>query len=327
MMTRHYCTYFDQNYLLRGLTLYRSLTRHGGSFVLWVLCLDDASYEAIDRLALSNLRPIRLADLEEADPELHAAKANRSVIEYYFTLSPAWPSYLLNRFAEIDLITYVDSDLLFYSSPEPIFEELGRDSVLIIGHRFPEHLRHLEEHGVYNVGLASFRNDERGRACLEQWREQCLEWCHARVEDGKYAEQKYLDRWPEQPGVRVLQHPGAGLAPWNWMRYDVLLAGDSGTVDGQPLIFFHFHGFKIVNRWFFQPSETGDPMPRKLRRGLYGRYLRELSQTQSWLQAKLPGADIAKSVSVRYAPHTLRDIVFWLRRGRLHLRVGTIPLG
>ena len=326
-MTRFYCTYFDQNYLVRGLTLYRSLARVDGPFVLWVLCLDDVTFDALDRLGCSDLRPIRLAELEEADPELRAVKPSRSPIEYYFTLSPALPLYVLSRYPDVDLITYVDSDLLFYSSPEPIFGELGSDSVLVIGHRFPGHLRHLEVHGVYNVGFLSFRNDDRGRACLARWREQCLDWCYDRVENGKFADQKYLDRWPDQPGVHVLQHKGAGLAPWNWMRFDVSLSGESGTVDGQPLIFFHFHGLKIVNRWFFQPSETGyDPMPRSLRRALYGGYLRELSRTESWIRARLPDADIVRSTSARYAPHTFRDFLFWLRRGQLYPRVGFIPL-
>ena len=111
------------------------------------------------------------------------------------------------------------------------------------------------------------------------------------------------------------------------MRYDVAFSRDSGAVDGQPLIFFHFHGLKIVNRWFFQPSEAGyDPMPRALRRSLYGGYLRELSRTESWMRERLPHTDIVKSASVRYAPHTFRDFLFWLRRGQLYPRVGFTPL-
>src|SRR5205814_3398175 len=107
--------------------------------------------------------------------------------------------------------------------------------------------------------------------------------CYDRLEDGKYGDQKYLDDWPRARGVHVLEHPGAGLAPWNWMRYRIAFDGHTGTVDGHPLVFFHFQGFKILNRWLFKPTaESYDPMPRGLRRKLYGGYLRELARTRRW---------------------------------------------
>lgn len=324
-MTRHYCTYFDQNYLLRGLTVYRSLVRHGGPLVFWVLCLDDASFDTLQRLAVENIRPVRLAELEEADPALLAARGNRSRIEYYFTLSPAWPLYLLRTFPEIELLTYVDSDVFFYSSPEPIFRELGEGSVAIVGHRFPDTLRHLEVHGVFNVGFLTFRNDERGRARLGEWRRQCLEWCYDRVEPGRFADQKYLDAWLSLSGVHVVEHKGANVAPWNWSRYRIERQGEGATVDGQPLIFFHFHGLKLVNRWLLQPSESGYPvMPWSLRRHFYEGYLRELAGTRAWIRGRLPDAAHGKSASARHAPHTFRDTLVWLRRGDVYTRLGLI---
>lgn len=36
----HFCTYFESNYLVKGLVLYRSLVRHAAPFRPWVLCLD-----------------------------------------------------------------------------------------------------------------------------------------------------------------------------------------------------------------------------------------------------------------------------------------------
>lgn len=324
-MTRHYCTYFDQNYLLRGLTLYRSLMRQDGPLAFWVLCLDEASHDTLTRLGIENIRPIRLAELEDADPGLLTAKSNRSRIEYYFTLSPAWPLHLLRTYPEIDLITYLDSDLLFYASPEPIFRENGSASVAIVGHRFSEPLRHLEIHGVYNVGFLTFRNDEPGRARLAEWRGQCIEWCYDRVEPGRFADQKYLDPWPSLPGVHVVEHSGANVAPWNWNRFRIERRGDRVTVDGQPLIFFHFHGLKFVNRWLVQPSESGYPvMPWTLRRHFYEGYLRELARTQAWIRERHPDAVLAKSASARYAPHTFRDTLVWLKRGEVYTRLGLV---
>jgi len=97
------------------------------------------------------------------------------------------------------------------------------------------------------VGLVAFRRDERGLACLEWWRERCIEWCHDRVEGDRYADQKYLDDWPTRfAGVCVLQHKGANLAVWNLANYELGWTDNQVTVDNQPMIFFHFHGLRWI---------------------------------------------------------------------------------
>ena len=50
-MTEHFCTYFDQNYLVRAVALYESMCAHFRKpFVLWALCMDDAAYDALEAL-------------------------------------------------------------------------------------------------------------------------------------------------------------------------------------------------------------------------------------------------------------------------------------
>lgn len=286
----HFCTYFDRHYLARGLTLYRSLSDHAGDFVLWVLCFDDDTYDALSRLNQPNLRPVSLHELEQGDERLLVAKGNRSRIEYYFTCTPSWPLYIMNHAPDVDLVTYVDADILFYASPAPIYDELGDDSILIIEHRFPERRRHLATHGRFNVGYLTFRNDTYGRECLEWWRERCLDWCYDRIEDGRFADQGYLSDWPERfRGVVVLQHKGANVAPWNWSNYRIHIDHGRPTVDGEPLIFYHFHGFKIINRRLCEPGLLGyDRMPLALRRWLYTSYLRALRDTEDWTRRTVP---------------------------------------
>ena len=323
---RYYCTYFDRNYLLRGLTLYQSLKQHAQPFTLWVLCFDDWSFEVLTKLAQPDLRPVALADFERGDAALLSVKPSRSKVEYYFTCSPSWPLYLLTQNPEIDLLTYLDADLYFFSSPEPIFAEMGSGSVLIVGHRFPEHLRFIEVNGIYNVGLISFRNDARGRKCLEWWRERCLEWCYDRQEDGKYADQKYLDDWPERfEGVAVLQHSGAGLAPWNWV--DAALQSEHGqiTVNGRPLIFFHFSNLKILTPWLYDPVSDGrlyGEMPLRLRRALYTPYLEALKFAAQWLRAKSISGSYFVYQDLRTRSYGWRKFVSKLRRGKLMVHAG-----
>jgi len=244
-MTEHFCTYFDHRYLPKGLTMWRSLKSHRPSSVLHVLCLSEACHAILASLRLPDVHLYPLANLEKADPALLQARANRSLIEYYFTLTPCLPLHILETHPSVLRITYLDADLFFMSDPQSILDEMDGASIAVIEHRFPAELAHLEQYGRFNVGWLTFRNDATGLACLRVWRDQCLEWCFDRLEDGRFAEQKYLDQWPSRfEHVTIVQHRGANVAPWNLNTFELSMTGNQVSVGGQPLIFFHAHGFK-----------------------------------------------------------------------------------
>lgn len=260
----HFCTYFDINYLTRGLALYESLRQHCRKpFVLWVLCFDDESHALLARLKLSGMELITQAEFEAGDTALIAIKQDRTRVAYYWTCTPSLPLYVLAHHPEVEIVTYLDADLYFYSDPQPIYDEIGSASILITEHRYaPKHAYLARTSGKYNVGWLSFHRDANGLACLHWWRERCLEWCHAYYEDGKFGDQLYLDDWPERfAGVAVLQHKGAGLAPWNLAQYNLQGRQTQLTVDGQPLIFFHFHGFRCVHARVVEPASHGYVFP------------------------------------------------------------------
>lgn len=282
-----FCTYFDSNYLLRGLTLYRSLQATGFVFHIYVLAMDDCTLTTLTRLRLPGLKIIPLRDLETWAPELAPAKQNRSLIEYYFTLSPYLPLYVLAHEPQVKLVTYVDADLYFYRSPQPIFDQLGDRSLQAIEHRYPPHLIHQQAYGRFNVQFLSFRRDEVGLACLNRWRTQCLAWCYDRLEDGRYGDQKYLDEWPVlyRDHLRIVEHPGAGMAPWNWATAPIHWIDDEPHPAGQPLIFYHFHGLKIFRPWFISTGLLDwGLMPRKLARWIYAGYIRELRRSHRFVK-------------------------------------------
>ena len=298
----YFCTYFDRNYLSRGLALYRSLHEHCPKFRLWVLCMDEATHEALTQLDLPEVELIAMRDFEEGDDALLAAKQNRSRVEYYFTCTPSLPLYVLSHWPAVDLITYLDADLFFFASPAPLFEELGTGSIAISGHRFSPDQRHWEIYGIYNVAWLSFRRDENALACLNWWRKQCIEWCYDRLENGRFADQKYLDDWPSRfQNVIVLEHRGANLAPWNLNNYHLRSLNENTVlVDEEPLIFFHFHGLKQINRWLYDPNWTGYGVTPStvLRKKIYNPYIRTLHEVSRRL---LPASDITP------ASHDLRS--------------------
>lgn len=278
MTTHEFCTYFDSGYLPRGLVLHDSLVATGVGFRLTALCLDNDARAAIERISGPTLRAVGLDELERHDPALLEVKPTRSTHEYYFTLGPSLMRYLLER-DDLRHLTYLDADMCFYASPEPLFDESTGAAIVIVGHRFPERLRHLEETGQFNVAWVGLANDPDGRACLDWWREQCLAWCFDRIEDDRYADQKYLDQFPSRfDRVHELQHLGADVAPWNVSDPPLRWDGVRFTVGAQPLIFFHFQGLRQLGNRIIDPNlaEYGNRVTPVIRR-LYRSYFRALS--------------------------------------------------
>ena len=277
---QHFCTNFDHRYLPRGLALYQSLKQHCPSSHLWVLCMDRSCHEVLSALCLPDIHLIKLREFERGDEELLRAKRTRTLLEYYFTLKPSLLLFILSKHPEVNRITYLDADLFFFSDLRPLFDEIADLSIAIIGHRFPPELVDLVRFGIYNAGFLSFRRDESALACLRWWRDRCLEWCYDRVDEGRFADQKYLDDWPARfSGVIVLCHKSANLAPWNLANYSIEADGHCISVDGQPLIFFHFSRLQQVKRWLFDPNLA----VYKVRpstvvvRAIYGQYIRILA--------------------------------------------------
>ena len=323
----HYCTYFDRGFLAQGLALWRSLAKHDLDSVLWVLALDEYTVDVLREVGGTWLRVVTLAEVEAGDAELAAAKANRTRVEYFFTLSPCWPRWLLEKHgvqAGIERITYVDADMFFFASPAGIFEAMdgAQASVLVTAHRFPPWLKRYERHGKFNVGILSFRNDAAGRGCLNDWRGRCLTWCYDRLEDGKYADQKYLDAWPERLGAALLVLPQAGvnLAPWNWGGVDF---GRLRRAEDGELVLFHFARFRpVLGEWWWQSGQLDyGVMPRALRRAIYGPYGRALVAARDELARRRAGFDFVRRPA-RSGREFWRSLPLRLVFGGGWLRVG-----
>ena len=243
-----------------------------------MLCLDQKTFNYLSKLNINAVVLIKLSEIEKWDKSLLEVKSNRTLIEYYFTLSPILPLYILNTF-KVDIISSLDADIMFFSSPTAIYEELSSKSIYIIEHRFREKFKDHIISGRFNVQCQLFRNNETGLGCLSRWRKQCLEWCYDRHEEGKFADQKYLDEWPliYNDELVISRNLGVGLAPWNVEGEDIIKSDDGFFINNFPIIFFHFHGLKVFNQFIARTgvSAYGGKLTQTLRE-LYRLYLSNL---------------------------------------------------
>jgi len=265
-----FCTLFDINYASRGLAMMRSLHAHLPDIHIHVLCMDTKTQDFLAALQLEHVSPVALQTLEAEEPRLEACKQARNTAEYCWTLSSVLTRHLINTQAEIDRLTYLDADLLFFSSPQTLFDEMGARDIAILEHRYAPHLQHLMQFGRFCVQWVSFRRSQTGLKCLDTWAEQCLDWCFAYAEPTRYGDQKYLDAWPASYGdeLAILQNIGAGVAPWNFIQYDMGHSSSLPTVNQQPLVFYHFHQFKKMRFGLFSHCSyfysRGRPTPKAI---------------------------------------------------------------
>ncbi|HRR34280.1 MAG TPA: hypothetical protein P5026_09295 [Kiritimatiellia bacterium] len=280
MAIRHFCTYFNSGYLDRALVLIESMRRHVPSFTLDVLCFDEAAYDFFEQHSYPEIRCQRLSAFEERQPDVAAVKSSRSRAEYFFTCTSAWINDVLERHQDMDVLTYLDADLCFFGSPEPVFEAFADKDVLITEHGFAsDDLKHLR-FGRFNVGWLSFRNNRVGRECLRRWRDQCVAWCFDRLEDGKFADQKYLDEWPERYGNRLMiGPPGLNTGPWSLSKAPLSVRDGCLRVGDYPLIVYHFQGVRLFSRRHFYLGHYFDAIPADNLRLLYFPYVKLLVQT------------------------------------------------
>ena len=311
-----FCTVFDKNYLYQGIALYDSLLRHSSSFILYCLCMDDISADALRTLGLESVRVVTLQDLSA--PWLSGARVRMSWAQLCWTMQPAICAHLLDLGEPA--VTYLEADSYFFDSPEILLEEIGTGSVSLVPHSYSEvALKHEETSGVYCVQFNYFKNDSNGRQCLEYWLGQCLEYDQNRP--GHSPGQLCLNEWEKRfKGVVVIQNPGAGVAPWNVQKYTI---GEGPTVNSIRANFYHYHQLARLKNGSFDLGHY--PLSRRAIDEFYRPYIRAVFAAEARVKAAIPGYDFKREQN---PPPSFREGLWkWLTSFETStLKLSTLPM-
>ncbi len=247
-MIEGYCIIVTKLRLYQGVVLYRSLRHHLGNPRVFMLCMDDETYEILGRMGLENVTLIHISELE--DDLLRIKRAERKLNEYCWTMKPILLEHVLKRFCEVKRVHYLDADLCFFNSPKTFISEGKNYSVMLSKHNYIKQYGSVEEIcGKYNSGYISFNGDEIGLHALQWWKLQCLHWCFDRVEAGRFGDQKYLDNLAREfPSVLDIHTPGVNIGPWNDARYKSSVVNGKVHINNVELIFYHFAGLRVLSK-------------------------------------------------------------------------------
>jgi hypothetical protein len=312
----HYVTLFDSFFLPQGLALYASMERHVKDFVLWILCMDDATHDVLATIDLKNAQLLLLSQLET--DELLRVKSTRSKAEYCWTLTPFAPRFVFEADPSVTRVTYLDADLWFRKPPTPIFREFDASGkhVLITDHAYAPDNDASATSGQYCVQFMTFKRDD-GEKVRKWWEERCIEWCYARFEDGKFGDQKYLDDWPEMffDSVHVLSNKELALAPWNATRFPY---GNG--------IFWHFQSLRLEKYSHSKLAVYFGPytLPRVTVKHVYRIYAAELGKAVDLLSRN--GFSVKAQQKRSMAARIKSTVAGTFRNIRNSFPAGRIPL-
>ncbi|NLB60835.1 MAG: hypothetical protein GX802_00140 [Clostridiales bacterium] len=253
-MENVYCTVLSSLRLFQAIVLLSSMYQNIGDFVLYILCIDDEVYSLLHNLNPKCVETICIEDLKQAHLSKHKKKLDFS--EFCWMLKPLLIEYLLVEHPTVRRVTYIDSDLFFWSDPTIVFTAQPDSSVLLSSGEvnmplFPKPLIDSvqEVTGKYNSGFISFSNNEESRKCVKWWKGKCLESCKNAPWDDEFGDQKYLDEMPALfNGVSEITTSGVNIGHWNNSNFEYNMHDNQLFVDEEKLICYHFSGFRVFDR-------------------------------------------------------------------------------
>ncbi|HEY3695507.1 hypothetical protein [Phenylobacterium sp.] len=147
--------------------------------------------------------------------------------------------------------TYLDPDIYVFQPLDAVRAGLAQAQLVLtphvtrplLGEAAPNDRDFLRS-GIYNLGFASMRNEPRPVQLLEWWADRCRFDCRVDLVSGLFTDQKWMDLSPGfVDSLSLIRDPGLNLAYWNLEGRNLFRGADGWTVDGRPLVFFHFSGF------------------------------------------------------------------------------------
>jgi glycosyltransferase involved in cell wall biosynthesis len=233
------------NYLPYARVLMRSLAEVSPAWDRFVLLADlvDGSFtQADDGFALVEARSLPL-------PEPEQLFFRYTILELSTAVKPWFFRHLFARGYEH--VVYLDPDIFVYAPMREIDDALDAGALTVLVPHLTGRIldsahpgeRDILLSGAYNLGFCAMARHPDLDALLDFWCEKSLREFVADVHSGLFTDQRWMDLVPGMfRDVTILRHDGYDVAYWNLPHRRLARESDRISVNGVPLVFFHFSG-------------------------------------------------------------------------------------
>jgi len=148
-------------------------------------------------------------------------------------------------------VIYIDPDIVLFRPLEEVNRAFERGAEIVLTPHLlspvtdalkPDELD-IRRAGTYNLGFCALSASTNTRALLEWWQGKLRRDCVIAHDRGIFVDQSWMDLVPGLfENVFILRHPGYNVAYWNLAQRLLDRDNHEITVNGFPLVFFHFSG-------------------------------------------------------------------------------------
>jgi glycosyltransferase involved in cell wall biosynthesis len=160
-------------------------------------------------------------------------------------------------------VIYFDPDIAIHGSLDEMLRWIENANILLTPHitapiddgKIPAE-RNLLSCGTCNLGFAAFHQSDQTQKFIGWWKSKLTRDCVVDFRRGLFVDQKWMEFAPSFcDRVQIVRHPGWNVAYWNLPTRAVMECDGGFTVNGEPLVFFHFSGFD-ADRGVFGKHQT-----------------------------------------------------------------------
>lgn len=246
-------TIVSKNYFSCARVLAESFRRHNPNWQFFVVLMDDAENYLETGVVGETGTEYEVVEASSLElPDFGTMVYRYSIMELNTAIKPFVLNYLMSN-RGFEEVSYIDPDILFFAPMTKVEEALTQGDLCLIPHmrkpfyddKSPSDLSILQS-GTYNLGFVAMRSSPDVQRLLDWWMGKLYLDCIVDIPNGLFVDQKWMDLAPGfVPNTVILADPGYNVAYWNLHERRVARNGTSmnWTVDGEPLVFFHFSGY------------------------------------------------------------------------------------
>ncbi len=245
-------TIVGSNYLSRAGVLRASVRRHHPEWEFVTVVVDVDPGTVLEEGDVGEVWTPEDLGIDPVDLTVMGFLYN--VTEFCTAIKPAALLRLLDDGA--DRVLYIDPDTRFFAPADSALALLTEHDVVLTPHSLvpipddgldPTN-DNIRSCGSFNLGFFACRAGARG--LLTWWADMLVLGAGIELELNRFTDQRWMDQAPSFADVGVLRDPAVNVAYWN--LHERTLAEDPDgtvTIDGTPLVLFHFSGYDPSTPW------------------------------------------------------------------------------